>query len=224
METYDSEQEQVEAIKKWWKENGRSVIAGLVIGLGGMAGWKGWVAYQESQAISASTAYDQLVQIVDSDRPEEARQHGDRLVQAYPRSSYAALTSLLLARLSMTQGDTEQARHYLQWVVDHSSFPQLSQVATLRLARLILQEGDPGAALSLLAEKAPSGLEAAYEETRGDVLVAKGNLSEARTAYARALSNLSAGSSNRNLLQMKLDDLGAPSTALTPPLDDEASS
>ncbi len=210
METYDSEQEQVEAIKKWWKENGRSVIAGLVIGLGGMVGWKAWVAYQESQAVGASTAYDQLVQIVDSDREEEARQHGDRLVQTYPRSTYAALSALLLARVSMAQGDTEDARHYLQWVIDNASFSQLSQVATLRLARLLLQDGNPDAALSLLTENSPVGLEAAYEETRGDILVAKGDLSGARTAYAHALSSLSVGSSSRDLLQMKLDDLGTP--------------
>ncbi len=223
METYDSEQEQVEAIKKWWKENGRSVIAGLVIGLGGIAGWKGWVAYQESQAVGASTAYDQLVQIVDSDREEEARQHGDRLVQTYPRSTYAALSSLLLARVSMAQGHMEDARHYLQWVIDNASFSQLSQVAALRLARLLLQEGNPDAALSLLTENSPVGLEAAYEETRGDILVAKGDLSGARTAYAHALSSLSVGSSSRDLLQMKLDDLGTPPAPQTPS-PEEASS
>ena len=129
METYDSEQEQVEAIKKWWKENGRSVIAGLVIGLGGMVGWKFWVAYQETRAVGASTAYDQLLQIIDDNRHEEARQHGDRLVQEYPRSAYAGLSSLMLARVALDQGDTEAARHHLQWVVGHASLPELKSLA-----------------------------------------------------------------------------------------------
>ncbi len=223
METYDTEQEQVEAIKKWWKENGRSVIAGLVIGLGGMAGWKIWAAYQEARAVSASTAYDQLLQIIDSKRHEEAKQHGDRLVQEYPSSTYAGLSSLLLARVAMDQGDTEAARHHLQWVVDHASLPELKSLASLRLARLLLQAGKTDAALELLSTQPPVGFEAAYAETRGDVLVAKGDISAARAAYTLALAGLSASSTNRVLLQMKLDDLGTPPSP-EEPSPEEASS
>lgn len=216
METYDSEQEQVEAIKKWWKENGRSVIAGLIIGLGGMAGWKSWVAYQETQAVSASTAYDQLVQIIDSKRHEEAKQHGDRLLQEYTSSAYAGLSSMLLAKVALEQGDTEDARQYLQWVADHANFPELKHIATLRLARLLLQNAKTDAALDLLADQSPIGFEAAYAEIRGDVHVKKGNISAARAAYTHALSSLSVASTNRKLLQMKLDDLGTPAAPPTP--------
>ncbi len=223
METYDSEQEQIEAIKKWWKENGRSVIAGLVIGLGGIAGWKSWVAYQETQAVSASIAYDQLVQMIDSKRRDEAKQHGERLVEEFPGSAYAGLSSLLLARVAMEQGDTEAARHYLQWVADHASFPELKHVATLRLARLLLQDGTADAALELLADQIPIGFEAAYAETRGDILAAKGDLSAARVAYTLALSRVSVASANRELLQMKLDDLGTPAAPELPAAEEVGS-
>ncbi|PAR85254.1 YfgM family protein, partial [Vibrio cholerae] len=40
MELYDTEEQQVEAIKDWWKENGKAVIFGAVIGLGGLFGWR----------------------------------------------------------------------------------------------------------------------------------------------------------------------------------------
>ncbi len=208
METYDSEQEQVEAVKKWWKENGRSVIAGLVIGIGGMVGWKSWVGYQEVQAVSASTAYDQLVQMIESNRHDEASQHGDRLVQAYPGSAYAGLSSLLLARVAMQQGDTDAARQHLQWVADHAGFPELRHIAALRLARLLLQDGQTDAALTLLDDQAPQGFEAAYAETRGDALLAKRDIGGARAASTQALASLSVASAARELLQMKLDDLG----------------
>ena len=36
MEVYTTEEQQVEVIKEWWKENGTSVIAGTVIGLVGL--------------------------------------------------------------------------------------------------------------------------------------------------------------------------------------------
>ena len=33
MDIYQTEDEQVEALKKWWEENGKSVIFGLCIGV-----------------------------------------------------------------------------------------------------------------------------------------------------------------------------------------------
>ncbi len=216
METYDSEQEQVEALKKWWKENGRSVIAGLVIGVGGMVGWKSWTTYQESQAENASIAYDQLVQIVDRGQVTEALPQGERLINEYSRSTYAALSSLILAKVAMNAGSAEDAGRHLQWVVDHANFPELKHLATLRLAQLLLQAGEADQALGLLTDQAPPGFEAVHQETRGDILVAKGDRLAARTAYRRALASSPSTSTNRRLLQMKLDDLGpAPESQLT---------
>ena len=40
MEVYETEEQQVEAVKKWWKENGVSLIVGVVMGLSAIAGWK----------------------------------------------------------------------------------------------------------------------------------------------------------------------------------------
>ena len=105
-----------------------------------------------------------------------------------------------------------EARHYLQWVVDHTGSPELKQVATLRLARLLLQTGKTDEALALLSDTVAHGFEAVYQETRGDILVAKGDRPAARIAYTRALANSTGTSGNRQLLQMKLDDLG-PSPA-----------
>ena len=42
MDIYASEEEQVQAIKKWGKENGPGIIAGLILGLGALFGWRYW--------------------------------------------------------------------------------------------------------------------------------------------------------------------------------------
>ena len=208
MEIYDSEQDQVEALKKWWKENGRSVIAGLVIGLGAVLGWQYWVKHQEKQAITSSISYELLVELVNSDRADEARQQGQRLIEASPRSTYAALSALLLARISLEQDDPAEAKQYLQWVIDHTNLEALKQVARLRLARLLLAEQAFDEALALLPGDTAQSFEAPVEETRGDVLAARGDRDGARTAYSRALLSLPPTSTNRQMLQMKLDDLG----------------
>lgn len=207
MEIYETEQDQVEALKKWWKENGRSVIAGLVIGVGGIGGWKLWMDRQEKQAINASTAYERLVQVVSTQRDTEAREQGDRLMQDYPKSAYATLSSLRLARLSLGQGNRDDARQYLQWVLDQAAQEELKDIARLRLARLLMADGQLGEALALVSAEGPAGFQAPYQETRGDILAAKGDAAGARAAYGRALAGLSP-TGNRRLLQMKLDNLG----------------
>lgn len=207
MEIYETEQDQVEALKKWWKENGRSVIAGLVIGLGGVTGWKYWTTHQEEQARKASTAYEQLVQVASTQRNTQAREQGDRLIQNFPKSAYAALSSLRLARLSLEQGNRDDARQYLQWVLDHGAQEELKGIARLRLARLLMADGQFDEALALVSSEEPAGFQAPYQETRGDILVAKGDAAGARAAYGRALDGLSPAG-NRQLLQMKLDNLG----------------
>ena len=208
MEIYESEQDQVEALKKWWKENGRSVIAGLVIGLGGVVGWKSWVSYQESQASKGSISYGQLVELVSEDKTAEAAQHGERLIEELPSSTYAALSALLLARIALEREDSTAARQHLRWVMDHGKMDELKEVARLRLARLLLADEAYDEALSLLSAEPAPGFEAAYQETKGDILVSRGDKAGARTAYARALASLTPTSANRQLLQMKLDDLG----------------
>ena len=39
MNAYETDEEKVEAIKGWWKENGISVVGGLALGLAAVFGW-----------------------------------------------------------------------------------------------------------------------------------------------------------------------------------------
>ena len=61
MDAYRTEEEQVEAIKRWWSENGKGVIAAVVIGVLGSVGWQSWQDRQVSQAEAASGIYQELL-------------------------------------------------------------------------------------------------------------------------------------------------------------------
>ncbi len=63
MELYDSEEQQVEAIKDWWKENGKAVVLGVVVGLGGLFGWR---YYQDSVVQAQEAASEQYSKAVES--------------------------------------------------------------------------------------------------------------------------------------------------------------
>ena len=171
----------------------------------------------------ASTAYEQLLQVASTRRDNQAREQGDRLIQNFPKSAYAALSSLRLARLSLDNGNQDDARQYLQWVLDHSAQDELKGVARLRLARLLMADGQLDEALALVSSEEPPGFQAPYQETRGDILAAKGDAGGARAAYVRALAGLSPAG-NRRLLEMKLDNLGVDDAGNNPPAPAETGS
>ena len=72
MDEHLTDQQQAEKLQRWWKENGAFVIAGLVIGIGGLFGWRQWEDYKLAQAENASAAYEQLVLVIGGNRVNEA--------------------------------------------------------------------------------------------------------------------------------------------------------
>lgn len=208
MEIYDSEQEQIDALKKWWDENGRTVIAGLVIGIGGVFGWTYWQNYETGQAEAASAHYQQVANLAEARNYPQTMQLGEQLIVDYPKSGYAPLTALLLAKAAYENGNRQDAERHLRWTLENAESGELQTVARHRLARLVLDGGDPEGALTLLDSAEAGSFEGAFEELRGDILVAQDKTDEAREAYTRALAIIRPTGATGNRVQMKLDDLG----------------
>jgi len=61
----------------------------------------------------------------------------------------------------------------------------------------------------LLDAKHAASFDALYADMKGDVLAAQGRAAEARAAYQLSYDKLDAKSAYRNLVQMKMDALGA---------------
>lgn len=204
MSVYQTEEEQVEAIKKWWKENGTSVVAGVVIGLGAVFSWQGWNSYQDRLGGEASVAFSQLVGSVNSNsRSEAASKQAELLRMEYESTSYAVIAAMTQARLKLEQGDSVAARSQLEWAMQNSSDASLKTLARLNLARILLSEGDYAAA-SELADVTSGGFAGQFAELRGDIAAAQQQLMPARDAYSQALSQ---NVGNPERVQMKLDDL-----------------
>jgi predicted negative regulator of RcsB-dependent stress response len=204
-----SEEEQVEALKKWWKENGRSVIGGVVIGLGAVFGWQYWTEHQQNLANQASIRFEQLNQSVAAGAYDAAEKQAAALINDHQGTPYALFSALELAKVKLAGKDTQGALAQLQWVVENSSEAGFTEIARLRMARIQLAEGNTEAASSLIAAAGDAAFGGEYAELRGDVARAKGDIKAARAAYREALSN---AVSNASLVQMKLDDLPASAT------------
>lgn len=205
MEQY-TDDERVEDLKKWWKENGASIIAGIALGVIGIFGWQYWTTHRNAAAERASQAYDAFIGAVEKPDADQARQRGQALLADFPKSPYTALAALRLAKLALEGGDTATASQRLEWVTENAKLDELKDIARLRLARVLSAAGRPGDAEQRLAQVTTASLTAEREELRGDLALAANDPGKARNAYAAALAASGGGA----LLQLKLDNLTPP--------------
>jgi len=206
----DNEQEQVEALQRWWREHGSALLIGLGIALTGVLGWQGWQGWQQQQAEQAALRYLAVEQapLDDNTLAELAKP----LRGEHPDSAYATFAAMRLAAAAVAAGDLEGAVAELQWAYDHAKPSALQPLLQLRLAQLRLAQGDLEAAGALLKADLPPPLQPLQDELRGDWHLAQGDRVAARAAYGSALVAAPSGG-QRQLLQMKFDDVADGLTA-----------
>ena len=207
MEVYSTDEERVEALKKWWKENGKSLIAGVALGLSALFGWQAWMAGKNAEAESASNYYTKMVATLEAGDNDEAQKQAAEIIGQFSESPYAVLAALSIAKLKVEQDDLLGARTQLQWALDNSALEEMKQIIRLRLARVLLALDETDNALGLLSGVDAGSFLAAYEELMGDVYVKQGKYQQAAESYRSSLSKLGFNSQHRSLLQLKLDDL-----------------
>jgi len=209
VDTYRTEEEQVEALRKWWDENGRSTLVAVGLALAVGFGWQAWQEQRQEQNEVASARYDEMLQAsqnADDDTQLTTMRHlAEGLKNDHPDSSYAIFAAMHLARLAINEGDLESAEEELRWVLTRAPAGEISLVAELRLARVMAARGNPQAALQILEAAEPGAYAPAYAEAKGDVLQQLGDTELAAATYQEALALAAAsGSGASESLQLKL--------------------
>jgi predicted negative regulator of RcsB-dependent stress response len=208
LEGYKTDEEQVEHLKKWWDENGKSIIGGIALGLIAIFGWRGWQDHIVVQGENASDLYEQMATDIREEQGADITEIADQLNQDYKSTPYSTFSSLLQAREAVEKDDIHSAKLHLQRVLDNTNNDEFRHIARLRLSRLLLTEGDKDAALSLLDTADPGKFASSYHELRGDILLQQGDSKAAEDAYTQALATQNSIRGNQSVVQMKLDDLG----------------
>ena len=198
-----TDDEQAEEIKNWWKENGVSVIAGVALAIAALFAWEYWQKYQITQMETASTLYTTTQTTADS---AIATKNLEQLQSEYAKSPYASLASLDTAKQQAEKGEYEPAIAALRWVIAHSQDPDLKNIASVRLARVLASTGQYDEALSLTSQTYAASYESVLEEIKGDIYSAQNKVEDARKAYERAI--LAAKNGSNELIKIKLDNLG----------------
>jgi predicted negative regulator of RcsB-dependent stress response len=214
MAAYDlEEQEQLENIKAWWRQWG-NLITGVLLAVSlSLAAWQGWNWYQRNQSAQAAALFAVLQQAANLDDGPRVRAAAGELLEKFPRTRYAEMGAMVAARVAFDGGDAKTARAQLAWVAGRAS-GEIRDLARLRLAAVLLDDGAADEALAQLVAPAERAFAPRFDEVRGDILLSQGKRNEARAAYETALAAMPAdadspGQRYRELLRQKRDALGA---------------
>ena len=210
MEQFSTEEQQAEVIRKWIKENGPSIAIGIGLGLAVMFGINRWQAHTLGDAEAASMQYAAFQQTASQGERTQILAQADRLRKDHADSAYAVFAALSAAKSATTgaEPDYNAAEQELRWVIEHAKVSGLQQIARIRLARLLLSNGNPSAATAALRPSSDAASSTAFKalfaEVEGDIAVANGDVQHARESYTLAL----AGQGNAPMLRIKLENLG----------------
>ena len=203
MEIYSTEEQQVDAIKQFWKDYGTSIVVGAVVGLGGLFGWNYYSEHKIAQAELASEAFQTMTAPAMTDAGMLAA--AETFAQQYNQKGYQSLLSLIVAKAAVEAGDLGKAETTLKSVIVTAADTSLVMVATIRLARVQAEQGQIAIAITTLEQVSDPAFIAQRDELKGDFLVRKGDAELAKAAYQAAVDN--GGATASPALQMKLDNL-----------------
>jgi predicted negative regulator of RcsB-dependent stress response len=208
------EQEQLDALKAFWKQYGNLVTWVIILALGGFAAWNGWNWWQRDQGAKAGAMFEELDRAVTAGDVDKVGRVFADLKERFPRTAFAQQGGLAAAKLQFEKGQLEAAKAALTWVAGNASEDEYRTVARLRLAAVLAEAKQYDEALKQLDEAKSPTFEALVADRRGDVLLAQGKPDQARTAFQAAWAAMDEKLDYRRLVEAKLVTLGvAPASA-----------
>ena len=230
MSVHLSEEEQLEVLKRWWKDYGRTIIIAVLVAVAGYFAYTTWQDQKRQKAEKASEVYEQLLKLAnaepgkvltDSDKATITHLAGE-LKDSNSESMYAHSAAFFLAKLAVEDKKLDVAVNELKWVLSAKPEAATEQLARLRLARILTAQQAYADALSQLSPEPAAAFTAEYAEARGDILKLQGDLDAARTAFEKALAVTDPQQQERYmLLQMKVDDLKVETTVSAAPAEEK---
>ncbi len=212
--SYQTEEQQIEQLKDWWKENGTSLLVGAALGLSGFFGWKFWNEKQVIEQESASNLYVSMTEYIGKEDASKLIENANLVKAKHPDSSYAILASFHLVKVAVEEKKYDEAAAELKWIIDNHKGNELTDIAKIRLARILIAQQKAEQALALLTFSDDSGYFELANLVKGDAFSALNKKQEALEAYQLA-ANVGKTTANHSTLNIKIDELKLSELELT---------
>ncbi|MDU7463167.1 MAG: YfgM family protein [Haemophilus haemolyticus] len=198
------EEQEINQLKDWWKENGKTIIVAFILGVGGMFGWRYWQSHQAEQIAQASAQYDALIYSAQQD--EQAKKANiEQFVQANSKTAYAVFALLDEAKKATEKQDFAAAELNLNQALTQSQDEVLTSIVALRLSAVQFQLGQLDNALTTLNQVKGESFNARKAILTGDIQVAKGDKVAAKNSFEQAQQ--SGSQLEQQMAKMKLNNL-----------------
>lgn len=207
MSVYMTEEEQLEAIKKWWQRYSTPILIILSLIMLAIAGYRYYSWHQEKVQMNASITYERMMLSFSNQNSADVTSFANDLIQHYPDHIYADVARLLLAKQKISNKHPAKAIQYLKNIVQHAKNPVIRQIARTRLARIQLADKHYDQALAVLAVSDDPTFEPVVAELTGDIYMQMGDGSKARAAYQKAIDLTSALELPNMFLEMKVNEV-----------------
>lgn len=207
MSEYLTEQEQIDLLKRWFKQYTPMVLLGILIAFVSIYGWRYWQTKQNQVRIEASVLYDELLTRRSQRNYEQTEIVANKIIHQYPKTVYASMAQLIRARDFVIHGQYKEAESALHAALNGKISSPVKQIIRLRLARILIADNDPKKSLEVLDKTEDHYFDGMTNEIRGDAYLKMGNRANAKKFYSQALKTLPNADDIRPLLQMKLDQL-----------------
>lgn len=214
MSAHLTEEEQLEALKRWWADNGKSLIVAVVVGVGGFLGFNAWQDGRKASDEAASAQYEQITELaVKGDELTEqelvtVKHLATQLKDNHGDTLYGIQAALLLAKQAVSEQELAQAETELRWAKGQAGEDNVAHLVRLRLARVLMAQDKYSDALAELKVAQEGAFASLYAEGRGDIYLAQADAANAASEYQVALDKLSAQDAARaSTLRMKLNSV-----------------
>ncbi|WP_210450646.1 YfgM family protein [Pantoea ananatis] len=204
MEVYSNENEQVDALRRFFANNGKALAVGVVIGIAALGGWRYWSSHQQDSAKTISAEYQKVTRAMHAGKPETLE--AVNTFASENSNTYGALAALDLAKQYVDSNQLDKAATLLQNGLKDTKDANLQAVINLRLARIQLQQNQADAALKTLDSVKGDGWTAIVADIRGEALLSKGDKQGARDAWSKGVES-DASPALKQMMQMKMNNL-----------------
>lgn len=204
------EQHELEALKSWWKANGMAILTGGALAIAALLGWQSYQSYEKANSEAASAGYESLRVQAEQNNFASVTTEAKQLLVDHADSPYAVATAFLLAKHAMEKSDWEDAQAHLRWVILHSEESHWRSLASIRLARVLIEANKADESIALLVKESPNmsqAFQGMADYVRGMAFLSLNKTTEAEKAFAQAKANEALSSSVRSLSQLWVDDL-----------------
>jgi hypothetical protein len=168
-ELFDEVDEDVrrDQLKKLWDQYSIYIIAGALLIIAGVGGWRGYQYLEAQKAAAAGAAFDQAVELSEQNKHAEAEAAFNDLAAKAP-SGYRMLARLRAAAEVASRDPQAAAKMYDDISADRSVGAEERDLAKVRAAALLLDTASYPSMLQRL--EASTGPEATFRHTARELL------------------------------------------------------